>query len=165
MRRPGKNRIVPEPAHGAPRRGRPQSRQHCYSPPQAARPHYVIQTNVRARIAAVADGLCLAATPIFALLALWGTVRGVGAIPGLCGGEGAACLDRMPVMYALMSVLHAAPWLRRIAGHRGAARRPPRNAMPGSRPGRAQADAPAGLDRRATVATRSSGCTIKDRAN
>ncbi|MFY2950593.1 hypothetical protein ACOTH1_14025 [Achromobacter ruhlandii] len=120
---------------------------------------------VRARIAAVADGLCLAATPIFALMALWGTVRGAGAIPGLCGGEGAAWLDRMPVMYALMGVLHAAPWLRRIAGHRGAARRPPRNAMPGSRPGRAQADAPAGLDRLATVATRSSGCTIKDRAN
>ncbi|MFY1907517.1 hypothetical protein ACOTCW_10990 [Achromobacter xylosoxidans] len=67
------------------------------------------------RIGSAAHGLCLAATPVFALMALWSAVRGAGAMPGLCGGADAGWLDSMTSMYALMSLLHAAPWLRLIA--------------------------------------------------
>ncbi|WP_116522941.1 hypothetical protein [Achromobacter insuavis] len=70
------------------------------------------------RLAIVADGLGLAATPVFALMALLAAVRGAGAMAGLCGGAGVAMLDGMAWMYALMSVFHAAPWLRRRAGRR-----------------------------------------------
>lgn len=78
----------------------------------------------RVRIASVADGLCLAATPVFALMALWVAVDGSGPTPGLCGGVGGAWFDGMTLMYTLMSLLHAAPWLRRIAHRPGAAPRP-----------------------------------------
>ena len=59
--------------------------------------------------------LGLAAAPTFALMALW---------TGFCGGQpdtlcmsmqGASPLNGMALMYALMSVFHATPWLRLLA--------------------------------------------------
>ena len=64
---------------------------------------------------ALADALALAAAPVFALMALW---------TGLSGGRSdMACmampelspLNGMALMYALMSVFHATPWLKRIS--------------------------------------------------
>jgi hypothetical protein len=61
--------------------------------------------------------LYLAATPVFALMALLtGLVDGA---PGdvLCSsGQGAFSLTGMVPMYALMSAFHAGPWIRLISG-------------------------------------------------
>jgi len=62
----------------------------------------------------IADGLSLAASPCFAAMALMTATQGdVGAL--LCGGQGSWPLGGMASMYALMSLFHATPWLRRIA--------------------------------------------------
>ncbi len=58
--------------------------------------------------------LALAATPTFALMALWTGLFG-GPPDMLCVHE-ASPLSGMRAMYLLMSVFHAAPWLRLIAG-------------------------------------------------
>lgn len=56
----------------------------------------------------VADGLCLLATPAFAAMAL-ATAGGGMTMPGM------SALSGMSLMYLLMSVFHAAPWLKRVA--------------------------------------------------
>lgn len=59
--------------------------------------------------------LHLAATPVFALMALLTGL--LDAAPGdvLCGsGQGAFSLTGMVPMYALMSAFHAGPWIRLI---------------------------------------------------
>jgi hypothetical protein len=59
--------------------------------------------------------LYLAATPVFALMAL--LTAFLGAAPGdvFCGsGQGALSLTGMVPMYALMSAFHATPWIRLI---------------------------------------------------
>lgn len=59
--------------------------------------------------------LYLAATPVFALMALLTAL--LGAAPGdvFCGsGQGALSLTGMVPMYALMSAFHAGPWIRMI---------------------------------------------------
>ena len=61
---------------------------------------------------AVADTLCLAATPTFALMALLTGVLGGGQ--GMPCGQMASPIGGMTLMYLLMSAFHAAPWLRRI---------------------------------------------------
>ena len=66
-------------------------------------------------------GLALAASPCFALLALWSLIQGAGAGGALCSAAGMAPPGGMTMMYALMSLFHASPWLR-LAG--GRARRP-----------------------------------------
>lgn len=64
------------------------------------------------RPAGVAGWLHLAAAPTFAAMALATAVSG-GDV--LCSAMGASPLAGMVPMYLLMSLFHAAPWLRLIA--------------------------------------------------
>ena len=61
----------------------------------------------------VADWLCLAAAPTFALMALLSCLQG-GDAALLCMGR--SPLTGMAAMYLLMSAFHLAPWLRVISG-------------------------------------------------
>jgi hypothetical protein len=73
--------------------------------------------NSRGSVACVAaDWLCLAATPTFAIMALL-TALGGGEPDVLCAAmQHASPLSGMTLMYLLMSVFHAAPWLKLING-------------------------------------------------
>jgi len=73
----------------------------------------ISQTADTARLG-VADWLCLAAAPTFALMALISGLQG-GEAAMLCLGANASPLTSMPVMYLLMSAFHLAPWLRVIS--------------------------------------------------
>ena len=65
---------------------------------------------------AFAAGLHLAATPAFALMALL-TALGGGRADMLCAAmPHASPLAGMVPMYLLMSVFHAAPWLKLMGG-------------------------------------------------
>ena len=64
-----------------------------------------------------ADGLALAASPTFAIMALLTGILGGGPAGMLCS---ATPLSGMVAMYLLMSAFHAGPWLKLI---RGSARR------------------------------------------
>ena len=64
--------------------------------------------------AAAADGLALAASPTFALLALLTGVLGGGPAQMLCSAAHGSPLSGMMTMYLLMSAFHAGPWLKRI---------------------------------------------------
>jgi hypothetical protein len=67
-----------------------------------------------ARVAA--DWLCLAATPTFAIMALL-TAFGDGEPDILCAAmHHTSPLNGMIPMYLLMSVFHAAPWLKLFCG-------------------------------------------------
>ena len=57
----------------------------------------------------LADTLCLAAAPVFAVLAL--TTAGGGDM--ICTMPGMSALGGMSFMYVLMSLFHLAPWLKR----------------------------------------------------
>jgi hypothetical protein len=70
----------------------------------------------------VANALYLAAAPTFAMMALLTGVLGGGPPDALCSIAGASPLGGMVPMYLLMSVFHSAPWLKLIAGRRGAVR-------------------------------------------
>lgn len=61
----------------------------------------------------IADWLCLAAAPTFALMALLSCLQG-GDAAMLCMGS--SPLTGMAAMYLLMSAFHLAPWLRVISG-------------------------------------------------
>ncbi len=59
--------------------------------------------------------LGLAAAPTFAAMALLTAASGGGPMDALCmsqGGQGASPFSGMVLMYVLMSVFHAAPWLK-----------------------------------------------------
>lgn len=63
----------------------------------------------------LSDCLHLAATPTFALMALLTAVSG-GAHSMTCMAmAGSSPLEGMGLMYLLMSVFHAAPWLRLVS--------------------------------------------------
>lgn len=62
-----------------------------------------------------ADRLGLAATPVFALMAVVTGVTGGGAADVLCGSSASG---GMAPMYGLMAAFHAAPWLRLLARRR-----------------------------------------------
>jgi MFS superfamily sulfate permease-like transporter len=62
----------------------------------------------------VASGLALAATPVFAGMAVLAAVDPAAAV--MCGGG--SPLSGMATMYALMALFHAGAWLRLL-------RRPP----------------------------------------
>ena len=75
--------------------------------------------NGNAATLGAADWLCLAAAPIFALMALLTELLGGGASDTLCSGAPDAFpLSGMALMYLLMSAFHAAPWLRLISARR-----------------------------------------------
>ncbi|MDQ8732022.1 hypothetical protein [Bradyrhizobium sp. LHD-71] len=62
----------------------------------------------------LADWLALAASPTFAIMALLSGVLGADPAAMLCATAHASPLSGMTAMYLLMSVFHAAPWLKRI---------------------------------------------------
>ncbi len=66
----------------------------------------------------VADLLGLAAAPTFAIMALW-TGLFSGQPDTLCMGvQDASRMNGMALMYAPMSIFHAAPWLKLISSRR-----------------------------------------------
>ena len=70
-----------------------------------------------------ADWLALAAAPSFALMALFSATRGSGPAELLCAAAGGAPLTGMATMYALMSLFHAGPWIRRFSAQGKSVRR------------------------------------------
>jgi hypothetical protein len=68
-----------------------------------------------------ADGLALAASPTFAIMAL--LTGAVGGAPDmLCSAaQDASSLSGMVPMYLLMSAFHSAPWLKLISSRRSGA--------------------------------------------
>jgi hypothetical protein len=72
----------------------------------------------------VADWLCLAAAPIFAIMALLTGVFGGGPPDLLCSAvQNPSPLGGMAPMYVLMSAFHSSPWLKLISSQRSGARR------------------------------------------
>jgi hypothetical protein len=65
----------------------------------------------------LAEWLCLAATPTFAIMAL---LTGLGGSPmdSLCSSGHGIPLSGMVTMYLLMSAFHSPPWLNLICGAR-----------------------------------------------
>ena len=62
-----------------------------------------------------ADWLSLAAAPAFAIMALLTATQHGSTADILCSaGHGSSPLSGMTLMYALMSIFHAAPWVRRV---------------------------------------------------
>jgi len=59
-----------------------------------------------------ANGLALAASPTFAVMALLTGVLGAGPGEMVCSATDASPLSGMAMMYLLMSAFHVAPWLR-----------------------------------------------------
>jgi hypothetical protein len=70
-----------------------------------------------------AGWLGLAATPTFAIMALW-TDLFSGQPDMLCMPmQGSSPMSGMTLMYLLMSLFHTAPWLRLISSQRSGVRR------------------------------------------
>jgi hypothetical protein len=67
----------------------------------------------------LAEWLCLAATPTFAIMALLTGLDG-SPMDRLCSSGPGAPLSGMVPMYLFMSAFHAPPWLKLIFGRRGA---------------------------------------------
>ena len=65
-------------------------------------------------IGGLADGLALAASPVFAGLALWSAWKPAEGIVGLCSAVGGSPLAGMAVMYLVMSAVHLPAWLHRV---------------------------------------------------
>jgi hypothetical protein len=61
-----------------------------------------------------ADGLALAASPTFAIMALLTGVLGGDPAEMLCAAAHGSPLSGMVTMYLLMSAFHAGPWLKLI---------------------------------------------------
>jgi hypothetical protein len=71
-----------------------------------------------------ADWLCLAAAPIFAIMALLSGVLAGGPSDMFCSAaQDASPLSGMVPMYLLMSAFHSAPWLKLVSSRRSGARR------------------------------------------
>jgi hypothetical protein len=72
---------------------------------------------------AAADWLGLAASPVFALMALLTATNGGGPAELLCAAAPGAPLTGMVPMYVLMSLFHARPWIRRFSAQGKSGRR------------------------------------------
>jgi hypothetical protein len=70
-----------------------------------------------------AGWLSLAAAPTFAVMALWTGLTGAQPDVLCIGVRNVLPLDGMPLMYALMSIFHAVPWLRLLSSARFGVRR------------------------------------------
>jgi hypothetical protein len=66
-------------------------------------------------VSGAAGWLGLAATPTFAVMALWTGLSGDQPDMLCMGMQGASPLSGMALMYALMGAFHAAPWLRLLS--------------------------------------------------
>lgn len=66
----------------------------------------------------LAEGLALAASPVFALMALL-SVLGGDPVAILCSAVPGSPLNGMATMYLLMGVVHLPPWLKLIAARPG----------------------------------------------
>jgi predicted dithiol-disulfide oxidoreductase (DUF899 family) len=75
-----------------------------------------------AAAAGLANWLCMAATPTFAIMALLTGLDG-SPLARLCSARSGAPLSGMAPMYLFMSAFHSPPWLRLIFAQRGAAGR------------------------------------------
>ena len=86
--------------------------------------HGVVSYQEWLKASRVADWLCLAAAPAFAMMALLTGVLGGGPPDMLCStAQGASPLSGMVPMYLLMSAFHSAPWLKLISSRRSGAGR------------------------------------------
>ena len=65
-----------------------------------------------------ADRLALAASPAFAVMALLTGILPDGPAETLCSADHGSPFSGMVAMYLLMSVFHAAAWLKLISGRR-----------------------------------------------
>jgi hypothetical protein len=63
-------------------------------------------------------GLHLAATPVFAAMALAIMIEPGAPTDMLCSASHGFALGGMTVMYGLMSAFHAGPWLRMLAARK-----------------------------------------------
>ena len=84
---------------------------HAVNAPQGAR---VDGDRTGAVVATLTDGLYLAATPTFAIMAALTSVSGGNADMMCSAAHGAWQLGGMVPMYVLMSAFHSPPWLKRI---------------------------------------------------
>lgn len=76
-------------------------------------------TSIDAERSGPAGFLCLAATPIFAVMALMTGMFDGGASDMICGAASdVSPFSGMVTMYVLMSAFHSAPWLKLIASCR-----------------------------------------------
>ena len=71
-------------------------------------------THMNAAALRAADGLALAASPTFAIMALLTSALGGGPAEMLCSAAHVSPLNGMVTMYLLMSAFHVAPWLKLI---------------------------------------------------
>ena len=78
----------------------------------------------RAAVPGAAGWLGLAAAPTFAVMAFLTYVSGGDADMMCSAAHGVSPLSGMVPMYLLMSVFHAAPWLKHGSSPRSGARRP-----------------------------------------
>ena len=67
----------------------------------------------------IVDWVCLAATPVFAAMALI-VGGGMPDMPDMGMPDMGSPLNGMAAMYVLMSVFHSAPWLKLISSRRNA---------------------------------------------
>lgn len=79
-------------------------------------PRFGVNDTAKARLVAAAiAGVTLAAAPMFAGLAVLTLILNASAPTMVCTAASAGLpVDSMVVMYALMSLCHATPWLRRL---------------------------------------------------
>lgn len=75
----------------------------------------MIRQKSGAAAAGMAEWLCLAAAPTFAVMALLTFVLEGSQPDAICSAQGLP-LSGMALMYALMSAFHLAPWLKLLAG-------------------------------------------------